>query len=389
MNIPFALCEFGDEEREAVNYVLKGHWLASGPQNEEFEHEFAEYIGTKYAIAVNSGSSANLISLSSLSLPKGTKVLTGACGFPATLSPILHLDFEPILVDYDITSHNVDAIQISDALRINKDIRTVILAHTLGNPLSLIPIINCPFIEDCCEAVGSLYNSIKVGLFGTLGTFSFYPAHQMTAEGTGGMIVTNNEQLAKECRSRRDWGKVWDWDTKLGDNKTVYNSKIDDINYYKHYTYETLGFNAKLSETAAAFGRVQLKKLDNIRQRRIENYNYLYHQLEELGIFYLVKASEYAKPSWFGFPLTLVESGKRESLGNFLEDKGIRTRPFFAGNITRHKPFRHLYQEGSFPVADKLMKDSLFIGIGQWLTEKELDYITESIKEWSTSQSVS
>ena len=388
MNIDFALCEFGDEEREAVNRVLSGHWLASGPENEAFEKEFAEYIGTKYAIAVNSGSMANLISLLSLGLSQGSRVLTASCGFPATLNPIIHAGLEPILVDYELSSHNVDPIQVQDALRIN-DISAVILAHTLGNPFNPMPAVDTPLIEDCCEAVGSLYRGSKVGSYGTLGTFSFYPAHQITAGGTGGMIVTSSEQLTKECRSRRDWGKVWDWGTEMGDNKTVYNSQIDDIIYYKHYTYETIGFNAKLSETAAAFGRVQLKRLDSIRQRRMENYSYLKQKLEELALFYLVEPLEYAEPSWFGFPLTLRQPGKRESLGNFLEKNGIRTRPFFAGNITRHKPFRHLYQEGAFPVADKLMRDSLFIGIGQWLKQEELNYIIGIIEEWSTSQSAS
>ncbi len=382
MNIDFAKCEFDQEERDAVNRVLSGNWLASGPECEAFEKEFAEYIGTNYAISVNSGSSANLLALTVLNLQPSSKILTAACGFPATLSPILHLGLQPVLVDYDLETHN-PRTNIGQTLNY---VDAVLFAHSLGNPIGF----DCElWIEDCCEAVGSIYKGKKVGSRGLLGTYSFYPAHQMTAEGTGGMIVTNDERLARKCRSLRDWGKIWDWDTKLGNNITKYTENIDGIPYYKHYTYETVGYNMKLSETAAAFGRVQLKKLDFIRQRRLENYNYLYSKLEPLELFHLVKALPEAEPSWFGFPLTLRREGFRENLGDFLEANGIRTRPFFAGNITRHKPFRHLYQEGKFPIADKLMRDSLFIGIGQWLGTTELDYIAERITTWMASQSLS
>ena len=392
MNLNFAQCEFGQEEIDAVNRVLSGTWLASGPENEAFEAEFAEYIGRKYAIAVNSGSSANLLALASLGLDKGSKVLTASCGFPATLSPILHLGLDPVLVDYDLKTHNVDLNQAASHRSDSTSGRckAAIFAHSLGNPFDITFVamtFGMPTIEDCCEAIGSKLNGRQVGSFGTLGTFSFYPAHQMTCEGTGGMIVTDDEDLAKLCRSMRDWGKVWDWDTKLGDNKTVYNSKIDDIDYYKHYTYETLGFNSKMSETAAAFGRVQLKKLDRIREQRIDNYDYLNSRMSNIDEFIHVMALPKAEPSWFGYPLTLRgDKLSRKSLGDWLEQKGIRTRPFFAGNITRHRPFRHLYVEGQFPVADKMMRDSLFIGIGQWLGKEELDYIYDQVVEWTVLQ---
>lgn len=389
MNIDFAKTDFGKEEVEAVNRVLNGNWLASGPENEAFEKEFAEYIGTKCAVSVNSGSSANLLALASLKIPKGSKVLTAACGFPATLSPILHLGLEPVLVDYDLETHNIDLSQVVA----KNGVSAMMVAHTLANPIDMKRLMRLadswkiPVIEDCCEAVGSKFNGKKVGSFGKLATFSFYPAHQMTAEGTGGMIVTDDEELARRCRSLRDWGKVWDWDTKLGDNKTRFETEIDNIPYYKHYTYESVGFNMKLSETAAAFGRVQMRRLDRIRERRIENYNSLYKKLEPLETFHLVDPIEGAEPSWFGFPLTLKENGKREGLADFLESNGIRTRPFFAGNITRHKPFRGYFRE--FPVADKLMKDSLFIGIGQWIDKEGLDYIAKAIEKSVLSRSAS
>jgi CDP-6-deoxy-D-xylo-4-hexulose-3-dehydrase len=372
--IDFAGVTFGSEERQAVNKVLDGTWLASGKENELFETEFAKYIGVKHALAVNSGSSANLLALASLNLPKGSKVLTSGCGFPATLAPILHLGLEPVLVDYNLTTHNIDLNQIEAH---SKDVKAILLAHTLGNPVDMPRLLKLgiPIIEDCCEAVGSKLDDKYVGSFGKLGTYSFYPSHQMTALGTGGMVVTDDDDLILRLRSLRDWGKVHDWNSYLGDHKTRYTHD----GYFKQYTYETLGFNMKLSEAAAAFGRVQLTKLDEFRKRRCFNYSILAQSLQDLKQIIPVRGLKTADPSWFGFPLTLTE-GNRNEFSDYLEDRGIRTRPFFAGNITRHKPFKQYEQD--FPVADKLMKDSLFVGVWQGITEEQIQYMSDTIHDY-------
>ena len=386
MNIDFAKCEFGQEEVGAVNRVLEGYWLASGVENEKFEHEFANYIGTDYAVCVNSGSLANLIALQSLNLPKGSKVMTSACGFPATLSPLLHLGLDPVLVDYNIKTHNIDIDQV--ILRL-PEVKAVMFAHTMGNPVdvrSMLAVANAlhiPIIEDCCEAVGAKIDGRQVGSFGKLGTFSFYPAHQITALGGGGMIVTNDKELANECRSLRDWGKIYNWDSYLGDHKTRYSAEINGIPYFKHYTYHSVGYNAKLPEANAAFGREQLKKLDVFVQKRLENYQYLHDRIAKIGVFEDIEMIDGATPSWFGCILTFKDSVdfNRNRFGDYLEDNGIRTRPFFAGNITRHEPFRQY--EANFPVADKLMKDSLFVGIWQGLGATELDYMVQTITDYT------
>lgn len=401
MQIDFAKCIFGREEIDAVNRVLQGHWLASGPENEAFEKEFAEYVGSKYAICVNSGSGANLLALHSLNLPKASRVLTSACGFPATLSPIIHCGHEPVLIDYDVATNNIDVDAVIAKL---PDVKAVIFAHTMGNPvnmnllLGVAKSLNIPIIEDCCEALGTRTPGRKgqhIGTFGTLGTFSFYPSHQITAGGGGGMVVTDDKHLMMQLKSLRDWGKTWRWDEKLGDNKTCYTEDMGlEFLYYRHYVYETLGYNFKLPEICAAFGREQLKKLEDFAEQRSFNWHYLNAKLADLDEFIPVKYDADARISWFGYTLTLKDGSEltRNMFGDYLESKGIRHRPFFAGNILQHKPFYHLWSQLDlhphalpFPVADKLMRDSLFIGCWPGMTQEMLDYIVEAIKEYANS----
>ena len=392
MIIDFAKCDFGKEEIDAVNKVMSTEWLASGPETEAFEKEFASYVGTHYAVCVNSGSSANLLALASLNLPKGSKVLTSACGFPATLAPILHLGLEPVLVDYDIDTLNIDITEVYNTLLTVPDIKAIILAHSLGNPVDMRGIhkacneLGISIIEDCCEAVGSKVLGNSVGHYATLATFSFYPAHQITAFGGGGMVTTNSKELWLQMKSMRDWGKVWDWDDKLGHATTSFNQTefLDyDKPYYKHYTYQTVGWNMKLPDANSAFGRVQLKKLDKLSDERHGIYQYLRDGIDDIGLFKPVEIIDDARVSWFGFPL-ILEYGDRNSLSKHLIDNGIGHRPFFAGNITRHKPFSHL--KGDFPVADLLMDYVLFFGCWQGMKKEQMDYIIEKVEEWTDSQ---
>lgn len=391
MQIDFARCQFGQEEVDAVNRVLQGHWLASGKENEAFEKEFSEYVGTHHSICVNSGSSANLMALSSLGLPKGSRILTSACGFPATLSPIVHLGHEPVLVDYDLATHNVD---VEAVIRELPNVKAVIFAHTLGNPVDVIRIkreadrYGVRIIEDCCEALGTTIGGQHLGTFGDIGTYSFYPSHQITAGGGGGMVVTNDKAIMTELKSLRDWGKTWRWDEKLGDNKTSYTENIGlDYNYFPHYVYQTVGYNFKLPEICAAFGREQLKRLNHFSEQREFNWNYLNEKLSQLEEFVPVKFESNARISWFGYPLTLKDGSSltRNGLGDYLESRGVRHRPFFAGNILQHRPFQFLDKGESFLVANKLMRDSLFFGCWPGMTLDMLDYIVEVIENYVDS----
>jgi CDP-4-dehydro-6-deoxyglucose reductase, E1 len=378
-DIDFARAIFGDEERAAVNRVMAGHWLASGTENAAFEAEFAEYVGVPYALAVNSGSSANLLALASLDLPKGSRVLTSGCGFPATLSPILHLGHKPVLVDYDAGTLNIDVTQAVTAIR-HRRCDAVILAHTLGMPVHLRPILDAaeqadiPVIEDCCEAAGATYRGQQVGSLGDIGTFSFYPSHQLTALGGGGMVTFGDEAHYRRAKSLRDWGKLAEWDT-YGRTTTTYAAEVDGVAYFPHYVYETVGWNMKLPEANCAFGREQLKRLPGFVEARQQRAKWLAEALP------LPRVPVDARPSWFGYPIVLaadVPIGARDRLGDYLEIRGVRHRPFFAGNITRHPPFAEWQQ--AFPVADYLMTHALFVGCGPHMSETDCRYVAEVVR---------
>ena len=380
VDIDFARAIFGEEERAAVNRVMSGHWLASGGENAAFEAEFAAYVGVPFALAVNSGSSANLLAMAALDLPPGSRVLTSGCGFPATLSPILHLGYQPVLADYNAGTLNIDVAQTVTAIR-HRRCDAVILAHTLGVPVDMQPIVDAcelagiPLIEDCCEAAGALYHGQQVGSFGAAGTFSFYPSHQLTALGGGGMVVFRDEAHYRRAKSLRDWGKRSDWDN-YGRNNTTYTAEVDGLPYFPHYVYETVGWNFKLPEANCAFGREQLKRLNGFvadRQRR-------YGWLAEGTVGFSLPANSH--PSHFGFPVVVppwAPHGARNVLGDYLEAHGIRHRPFFAGNITRHPPFAGL--SADLPVADYLMTHALFIGCHPGMSEGDCRYARKIIKE--------
>lgn len=373
MDIDFARPIFGDEEREAVNNVMAGHWLASGKQNENFEKAFAELIGVPHALCVNSGSSANLIALASLGLPEGSKVLTSGCGFPATLSPILHLGLEPILVDYDKSTFNIDLNQLEQQMP-NAD--AVILAHTMGNPvdmrwvMSLADYFGIPVIEDCCEAIGAKLLGRPVGAWGDIGTFSFYPSHQITALGGGGMVTFKGESDYRRAVSLRDWGKSAG--NSYDRNNTSYSARVDGVPYFPHYVYSSVGWNMKLPEANAAFGLEQLKRLDWIVSERNKN-----HDLILSGITGILPVSVVGEPSWFGVLIT-PEKGDGHKLGDELEKRGVRHRPFFAGNITRHPPFQPYRQH--LPVADFLMANTIFVGCYAGMTEDQCRYVSETVR---------
>jgi CDP-6-deoxy-D-xylo-4-hexulose-3-dehydrase len=381
-DLDFARPFFGEEEREAVRSVMAGHWLASGKQNEQFEREFALMVGVPYALCVNSGSMANLIALASFNLPKGSRVLTSACGFPATLSPILHLGMEPVLVDYQLPSYNID---IEQCIHQIPTVDAIILAHTLGNPADMRELLHfadhfgVQVIEDCCEAIGATLDGQQVGAFSDCGTFSFYPSHQITALGGGGMITFKSETHYHRAKSLRDWGKVATWD-RAGRNNTVYNYDVDGIPYFPHYAYANVGWNAKLPEANAAFGREQLKRLDWIVRERTKNHDLILAMLSAEARKCLGTASspEGSRPSWFGVVLSVLQ-GDRAKFGNALEQRGVHHRPFFAGNITRHPPFKKYRQK--FAVADFLMEKTVFVGCYAGMTEDDCAYVAQSIEE--------
>lgn len=362
--------------------VMAGHWLASGKQNEAFEREFAEVIGVPHALCVNSGSSANMIALAALDLPPGSRVLTSGCGFPATLSPIIHLGLKPVLIDYDRTTCNINLAEFHRAI---PDVDAVILAHTMGNPVDMASVMaaahyfRVPVIEDCCEAIGAKVAGKQVGSFGECGTFSFYPSHQLTALGGGGMVTFKDEATFHRAKSLRDWGKSATYDG-YGRNNTTYTAEVDGMPYFPHYVYSSVGWNMKLPEANAAFGREQLKRLEWISSQRRRNYWRIRGLLSEADRRRLefVRTVAGAEPSWFGVLLTPTTCTGQQ-LGDELEKRGVRHRPFFAGNITRHEPFKGYATD--LPEADYLMKQTIFVGCYAGMTDEQCAYVAKSIGE--------
>ncbi len=384
-------------------------WLTTGRFNDAFENEFAKFMGIKYALTTNSGSSANLLAVSSLTshklgqrqLKKGDEVITVAAGFPTTVNPIVQNGLVPVFVDVELETYNIDATKIEAA--INEKTKAIIVAHTLGNPFDLATIqkitkkYNLWLIEDNCDALGATYNSQKTGTFGDIATFSFYPAHHITM-GEGGALITNNPQLYRIIMSYRDWGRDC-WCKPGVDNtcKNRFNMQLGNLPFgYDHkYTYSHLGYNLKITDFQAAIGLSQLKKLPQFLKKREENAKYLLQKLDDLQEYLILpKVSKNAKSSWFGFLLSVRKNPKysKQELVKYLEENGIGTRQLFAGNMLRQPMFveneielkignskiinsKYLNEQHYrlLPNTDFIMKNTFWVGVYPGLNKNDLD----------------
>lgn len=396
MRIPFAGRVFDSEE--LVNLVDSSldFWLTAGRFAMEFEQEFADFMDVDYSILVNSGSSANLVALSTLTSPKlgekrlkkGDEVITVAAGFPTTVNPIIQNGLIPVFVDIDLNNYNILVEDIEKA--ISPKTKAIMIAHTLGNPFDLDAVMKiCEkhdfwLIEDNCDAVGSNYNGKKTGSFGHLATVSFYPAHHMTM-GEGGAVLTNDEELYKIATSFRDWGR--DCYCAPGSDNTCgrrFSMQFGDMPYgYDHkYIYTHIGYNLKVTDMQAAVGLAQLKKLPYFIERRKENFNLLKTGLSKYNnILLLPTATPNSDPSWFGFPITIKDGVKfnRNELTQYLEKHGILTRLVFAGNITKQPAYLDVEKRiiGDLKNTNLIMNNTFFIGVYPEIDKPRLDYMLE------------
>ena len=376
-------------------------WLTTGRFNAEFEKKLAEFLGVKYCLSVNSGSSANLVAFSTLTshklgdraIKKGDEVIGVAAGFPTTVNPIVQFGAIPVFVDVDITTHNVNADLIEAA--ITPKTKAIMLAHALGNPFNLAKVTelckkyNLWLIEDTCDALGAEYNGQKCGTFGDIGTLSFYPAHHMTM-GEGGAVFMNSSELKAIAESFRDWGR--DCYCAPGCDNTCgcrFEQKHGGLPYgYDHkYVYSHSGYNLKITDMQAACGLAQLEKLDYFIARRRENFSYLKEKLQSLNEFiHLPVATENSNPSWFGFPITLKDNcgSNRVDLLKFLDNNKIGSRLLFAGNLTKQPYFKDIEYRvvGELTHTDKTMNDTFWIGVQPALTNDHLDFVVEKMEEF-------
>jgi CDP-6-deoxy-D-xylo-4-hexulose-3-dehydrase len=391
------------DEQELVKLVDSSldFWLTTGRYALEFEERFAQWIGVKHVLLVNSGSSANLLALTALTSPKlgdkrlvpGDEVITVAAGFPTTVNPIFQNQLVPVFVDVELPGYDIDLNQLELAL--SPKTKAIMIAHTLGNPFNLEKVMafvqkhDLWLIEDNCDAVGSTYQGQKTGTFGHISTVSFYPAHHMTM-GEGGAVLTSDTRLKKILESYRDWGRDC-WCPPGVDNtcNKRYGWQLGDLPFgYDHkYTYSHVGYNLKMTDMQAAVGVAQLDKLPEFIQKRKDNYAFLHQHLQDLQDFLLLpQVTPNSDPSWFGFPIYVKESApfSRNDLVKYLEDKKIGTRLLFAGNLLRQPLYEGLNYRvvGDLANADKIMENVFWLGVFPGLTQEMLSYIVSTIAQF-------
>lgn len=404
--IHYAGRTFDSAEMVSLMEATLDFWLTSGRFVDRFEAEFSRYLGLEHCLLVNSGSSANLVALSSLTSPvlkdrrlrRGDEVITLAAGFPTTIAPIIQAGAVPVFCDVDVErgTYNVDLEELSAA--IGPRTKAVFMAHTLGNPFEVEAISQiCKkngiwLIEDNCDALGSRHRDRLTGTFGDLATSSFFPPHHITM-GEGGAVYTNNSQLRRVIESFRDWGRDC-WCPSGHDNtcKKRFKWKFEGLpdGYDHKYVYSHFGYNLKATEMQAAIGCIQVQRIDEFGSKRRRNWQFLRQALKDLeDVFVLPNPTPNSDPSWFGFALTIREGVEfsRSELTQFLESKRIQTRNLFAGNMIRQPAFLDYIREGhpyrtlgALRGSDTIMNRTFWIGVYPGLTPEMLDYIVSQIR---------
>ena len=391
---------YGAPELEALVEASLDFWLTTGRFNEAFEARMRKFLGRKYVLTCNSGSSANLLAASALCSPflkepmvAGDEVITCATGFPTTVNPLIQNGLVPVFLDADVPTYNIRADRIESA--ITEKTRAIMVAHTLGNPFDLGTVMEAAerhdlyVVEDTCDALGATYDDKLVGTFGDIGTLSFYPAHHITM-GEGGAVFCANSLIKRALESIRDWGrdcwcepgkdntcgKRFDW--ALGDLPAGYDHK---------YTYSNIGYNLKITDMQAAVGLSQMDRLDGFIAARRANFAFLTEHFRGLEEFFILpEATPRSNPSWFGFPLTVRDGApfNRDELTRYLDSKRIATRLVFAGNLTRQPYMKHQRYRvvGDLDSSDQVMRSAFWLGLFPGLTQDHLAYIVKVITDF-------
>lgn len=389
-----------DDFVNLVDAALDG-WLTTGRYNDLFERKLAEFVGVAHALTTNSGSSANLLALTALTSPQlgaralkpGDEVITAAAGFPTTVNPIVQNGLIPVFVDSHIPTYNPSVDDVAAA--ISDKTRAIVIAHTLGNPYAAAEMRALAdrhglwLIEDCCDALGATYRGRMVGTFGHLATLSFYPAHHITM-GEGGAVLTSDPQLQRLVASFRDWGRDC-WCNPGCDNTCGrrFEWQLGDLpaGYDHKYVYSHAGYNLKITDMQAAIGLSQLTKVDRFISARKENFAKLHALLAAYGgALILPEATRDSAPSWFGFPISLPDDCPfdRIDLLRYLDQNKIGTRLLFAGNLIRQPYFseRRYRTHGTLEIADKILKQTFWLGIYPGLDEERLAFSAQKIGEF-------
>lgn len=406
--ISYASRVYDEKEMQSLTDAMLDFWLTTGRFADQFEKQFAKWIGVKYAHLVNSGSSANLIAFSVLTAPelgerqikRGDEVITVACGFPTTVAPMLQYGAVPVFVDVTIPQYNIDVSKLEKAL--SPKTKAVMIAHTLGNPFD-IKIVrefcikhNLWLVEDNCDALGSEYTingeTRYTGAWGDIGTSSFYPPHHMTM-GEGGGVYTNHPLLHRLILSYRDWGR--DCFCPSGQDNTCGHRFDGDYGELPHgydhkYVYSHLGYNLKVTDLQAAIGVEQLKKFPSFIERRRYNWERLRKALEPVeDKIILPEPVTNSRPSWFGFIITVKENAgvSRNQVTRYIEEKNIQTRLLFSGNLIKHPCFNPIRGTDAYRVSggldntDRIMNNTFWVGVYPGMTDEKIDYMAKIITD--------
>ena len=405
---------FGTEEyTESIKTLLEG-WLVLGKSGIRFEQQFPPLVNKEYGVLTNSGSSSNLLMMSALTsrrlynLPKGTRVITPIAGFPTTINPIFQVGFEPVFVDIDIDTLNLNLEQVEQKAK--EGCKVITFAHVLGNPpnmdrlMDIVKRYDLILLEDCCDALGSSYKGNPLGSYGEFSSCSFYPAHHITM-GEGGFVACKTYEQETVVRSFREWGRgcfcVGQKANflKNGTCKKRFSNWLpslpDEIFDHK-YVYDEIGYNLKPTDQQAAMGLAQLKRLPQITELRKKNFNRLHNIFSKYeDVFILPKATEGSDPSWFAFPITIKDgcTFKRKDIVDHLEEGKIQTRPYFAGNIMLQPAYTGMMNTTTvirdFPNARKVTTDTFFLGTSPVITSEQLDYIEIVVDEFFSKSRLS
>ena len=406
--VSYASRVYDEKEMQSLTDAMLDFWLTTGRFSNQFEKDFAAWIGVKHAHLVNSGSSANLIAFSVLTAPelgdrqikRGDEVITVACGFPTTITPILQYGAVPVFVDVTVPQYNIDVTQLEAAL--SEKTKAVMIAHTLGNPFDLKAVKefcdkhNLWLVEDNCDALGTKYTidgeTRFTGTWGDIGTSSFYPPHHMTM-GEGGAVYTNNSLLNRLILSYRDWGRDCicvsgqdnlcghRWDGQFGELPKGYDHK---------YTYSHFGYNLKVTDLQAAVGVEQLKKFPSFIEKRKHNWARLRAALEDIqDKIILPEPAKNSDPSWFGFLISVrPETGlNRNNVTKYIESKNVQTRLLFSGNIIKQPCFNEIRGTDTYRVvgnlenSDFVVNNTFWVGVYPGMTDAMIDYMAQVIKE--------
>ena len=364
---------YGEEEIKAVEECLRDGWIAGfGKRSKEFERRVSEVFGKKHGVFVNSGSSACLLAIASLDLPKGSKIITPACTFSTTLAPIIQLGLQPVFVDVNLTSYVPDVDDVIEA--VTDEVKAVMLPNLIGNKpnwkeiksrLQSIDRSDIILIEDSADTITHTIES-------DIATTSFYASHVITAGGAGGMVMFNDQKYVDKCLQYRDWGRIGDNSEDMSDR---FAHDIDGIPYDYKFLYGVLGYNMKSSEMNAAFGLAQLDKFEMFAKKRRDNIERYIENLQDVKEILLPDDS--IKPNWLAVPLQIDD---RYGLLHHLEENNIQTRATFAGNVTRHPIYREYLNE--YKNSDIIMKNAFLLGAHHGMDIDDVDYVCDKIKEY-------